>query len=204
MDPSALRAPSPTSYTLTYPYTSIPSDNSRISVASSSVPSVSTIRPSSLFASSSSYSSSGILGSSLLLLYLALPIRLCLTECVAPYIPALRPAHIYRLPHTVFAWSPDVLITSLARARRSIFPIPTERTPVILSIATGRQAISAQYAAHGGEELATQSASLETTTLSSSMHTRSEEANLLALSPPPPECLRHRKSLMRPMLRHRP
>ena len=66
------------------------------------------------------------------------------------------------------AWSSAAFIMSLARARRSISPMPMGRTPGRLSSATRRHAISAGYAAQGGEELAIQSARLATTTLNSS------------------------------------
>ena len=83
-------------------------------------------------------------------------------------MPASRPTHSWRFPHSVFACYPAALITSLARARRSVSHMPTGRTPGLLSSATRRHSISAQWVAQGGEEVASQSSKLATTTLSSS------------------------------------
>ena len=59
------------------------------------------------------------------------------------------------------------LEASFARDRQSVSPIPTGCTPGLLSSATRRHAISAQYATQGvGKELSTQSARVATTTLS--------------------------------------
>ena len=82
-------------------------------------------------------------------------------------MPALRPAHSFKLPHAVFAWSLAALITSLARSLRSVFLNSTERTPGCLSSATRQHAISAQCATQGGGEVAIQLASLATMTLNS-------------------------------------
>ena len=145
MDPSALRVPSSSSSLSPFYLTSIPSADSRISAAASSVPSVSIISPSSLASSSPSLSSSSsdFPASSLILLYIALPICLYPTAGVSSSMTSPRLAHSCRLSHAVFSWSPASLITSLARARQSVSPIPTGRTPCLLTSTTRRKSISA-------------------------------------------------------------
>ena len=64
------------------------------------------------------------------------------TACVAPSMPALRPEHSCRFPHTVFARSPAALITSLARAWRSVYPITTGSNPGLLSSSTRQKDVS--------------------------------------------------------------
>ena len=74
--PSALRVPFPSYYPLPSPFTSIPSAEYRISSASSSIPSVSTVSPYSLASSISSSSSSDLPDSSSIILCTSFSIRL--------------------------------------------------------------------------------------------------------------------------------
>ena len=144
MASSALRVPSPPSSPSPSSYTSIHISSSSISYASSCVPSVYTISLSSPVASSSSSYSSVLFAYSSLLLCPSLYTILCTTACVAPSVPASRPVHSCRFPHAVFSWSPAALITSLARSWRIVYPIPTGRTPGLLSNATSQHVISVQ------------------------------------------------------------
>ena len=153
--------------------TSIYSAVLNLSATSSSVPAVSTLRlfnPSTPHTphppASSSYEPPA--SSTSCRLTLVISNLICPKSCVSPYMPALRPAHSWRLPHDVFACSPAALVTNLARARRSVSPMPTGHTHRRLSSATSRYAISARYAAQGGEDLSIQSSNLAATTLSSS------------------------------------
>ena len=141
MAPSSRRVPSPFSYPSLSPSTYIPSTESRTPAASSSVPPVSTTSSFSLASSSLSSPSSDLPASYFLLLCTALSIHLCTIECVATSMTASRPAHSCRFPHAVFAWYSSALITILARPRQSVSPIPTGRTPELLSSATRQQDI---------------------------------------------------------------
>ena len=142
MATSSLIVPSPPLYPSPSSLTSISNISSNISAASFYFPFGSTVSCFTPATSSLSSSFPGILASSSLRLCLALTSLLFPKAWVVPSMPAKKPAHSYSFPHDVLASSPAALITSLKRDRLSVSPIPTGRTPGILSRATRLHTIS--------------------------------------------------------------
>ena len=147
------QGPSPPHYTSSYTSSSICSDDyrcrNRLTATSSYILLTSTVTSSILVSFPPSATPPASYPPALLVLLFCL----CLTVRLSPSMTASSTIHIWRFPYAVFAWSPAAIITSLARAWRIVSLIPTGHIPGLLSSATIRKAIGAQYASQGGGEV---------------------------------------------------